>query len=184
MASKEIFYKNVQKAKGLVNQTYRDFSTDLSIGESFENYIIDVINQSGVYKAIKLEFDSELYHTYNHVDILVYKEDKPYCCFDAKCLTCEFKKALQFTGIPSHRCMALDLFNLKGYQKNEIPTFLIIYHNLDNPLQREGFYVKNVKEIQTDNVLQQQERSGRNSYKLNVDNQDFIYYESLEEILH
>lgn len=190
MASKELFQKAVQSAKVLNDSVkgihgYQNFKTDLAIGEAFENYIIEYFNSLKDYSAIKLEFDSDLYHQYNHVDILVYKNEIPYFCIDAKCLTCEFKKALQFTGIPSERCMAVNVFNLLEYQKNTIPTYLFIYHDLDNPKQKTGYYIKNVKDIKVGNtVVQQNNRYGLSSYKLNLDNKDFRYYESLEEIFH
>lgn len=192
--SQQVFYEYVEKAKEANEEAQKTsyngrsqvFDYDLKLGESLEQYIIDKVNNDlpTSYTAEKIEFESDDYFKYNHVDILIKKNGVPHFCIDAKCLMCYMKKSQEFFGIPPENNIAINYHAILEYKKNDIPTFLLVYNDTTHPDNKAGFYVRNVKSIDLDNkyIWQQKGKYGKSSYKYNLDNQTFKYYSSLDDL--
>lgn len=187
----EIFFSYVQKAKEAnelkqttgFNGRSQIFNYDLKLGESLEEYVKSFINNElEGYECIKLEYKSDLYEQYNHVDLLVYKQGEPYCCFDCKALMCYMKKSEQFFNIPPQNNIAINYFSLQDYKKNTLPTFVLVYNDTTHPDNVAGFYLQNVQNIKFDDkyILQQGNRNGLSCYKYNLDNRTFLYSNNLK----
>lgn len=190
----ELFYSYVEEAKEAnslkqvngFNGRNQVFNYDLQLGESLEDYVKSFINNElEGYECVKLEYQSDLYEQYNHVDLLVYKNGKPYCCFDCKALMCYMKKSEQFFGIPPQNNIAINYYSLCDYKKNSLPTFVLVYNDTTHPDNQAGFYIQNVKNIHFDDkyILQQNNRNGLGSYKYNLDNRTFKYSSDLKNLL-
>lgn len=190
--SKSIFYELLNeslKQNGIsqetnINGRKQVFSSDLTLGESFEYYIIDYINENTTLTARKIEYNSVDYEKYNCVDIIVYREDKPYFLMDAKCLTCYMKKSNEFFNIPPENNIAINYYSLIDYQKNELPCYVLVYNQTNHPNNKAGFYIKDVKSIELDTkyVMKQKNKNGKGCYKFNLDNTTFKYYEDIEKL--
>ena len=189
----QVFTDYVKQAKkaNLLNQSTgyngrsQVFNYDLKLGESLEEYVKQFINNElEGYKCVKLEYKSDLYEQYNHVDLLVYKDNLPYCCFDCKALMCYMKKSEQFFGIPPQNNIAINYFSLQDYKKNTLPTYVLVYNDTTHPDNKAGFYLKNVQNIdlQAKYILQQGNRNGLGCYKFNLDNRTFLYATDLKEL--
>lgn len=193
-SSKEIFYDYVEKAKeankeaqtASCNGRSQVFDYDLILGESLEKYILDKVNNDlpTNYTAEKIEYQSDDYYKYNHVDILIKKNGVPHFLIDAKCLLCYMKKSLQFFNIPPENNIAINYYSILEYQKNTLPTFLLVYNDTDAEGNIAGFYVKNVKSIKLEDkyILQQKGKVAKGGYKYNLDNRTFKYYSSLDDL--
>lgn len=165
----------------------RDFDKKLSQGEWFEMYYLSVVNEYTSYHAVKLQYGSELYEKYNHVDIAIYKDNEtalldsinnndnePFCLVDCKIQCRTFYQAKACCGLEPSECIISSKVDVLRYQKNTIPTYLVVYLMNDSGAL-PGLYIINVKYI-NGNYEFVKEGKGESKVKWNVPRSEFNYY--------
>lgn len=181
----DIAYNNkiAKKQKNGLSLSKIDFNKQLEQGESLENLIINYINQLQGYRAEKLPYKSEQYYLYNHVDILVYKNNQPYMCIDGKINTTPFYKASSLTnwvtgkrGLTTENATPVNLDSLGFYQQNSLPTYLVTYKN--NGYGKKGFYIVNVKDLDNSKLYICETSSYKLKANYSLDN--CLYSENLD----
>lgn len=183
------------KENGLSIVKYGDgiksFEKQLSDGEVFEHYLVQLINENTDRFAIKIPFVNimhnnymgSLYQKFNHVDIAVYASkdadvynDTPTTLIDCKIQCRTFMKAKELVGILPEKCVIVNKEAMDWYRKNNITTMLAVY--MANGLTKEGVYVADVKNV-SEKLFQVGYVQYTGSLKANLNTDEMHYFDTV-----
>ena len=174
----------------------KSFEKQLSDGEVFEHYLVELINEKTDFKAIKIpfvnfmtdEYMTSLYKKFNHVDIAVYankeanpEEDEPILLIDCKIQCRTFMKAKEYVNIEPEKCVIVNKEAIEWYRRNEIPTLLAVY--MANGLTKEGLYVGNVRNLTEKLFKVNSGFVSAGNLKANLTTDEMHFYKEIDEFV-
>lgn len=175
----------------------KTFEKQLSEGEVFEHYLVQLINDLTPYKAIKIpfvnfmkeEYLTSLYHKFNHVDIALYatkeanvEADEPILLIDCKIQCRTFMKAKEYVNIEPEKCVIVNRDALEYYKRNNITTLLAVY--MANGLTKEGLYIQNVRSVSSKIFKVNSGYTSSGNVKANLTTDEMVYYKEVEEFVN
>lgn len=174
----------------------KSFEKQLSDGEVFEHYLVELINEKTDFKAIKIpfvnfmkdEYMTSLYKRFNHVDIAIYRTkesdvetEEPILLIDCKIQCRTFMKAKEYVNIEPEKCVIVNKEAIEWYRRNEIPTLLAVY--MANGLTKEGLYVGNVRNLTEKLFKVNSGFVSAGNLKANLTTDEMHFYKEIDEFV-